>query len=99
MVAVVIVVVIVPVAVGVPAVIVFVPPFVFVGPAVFASFAEFVAGVIGLFAVPAMFSSSLVQLMIGFFKAMLAFAFAGAEGRCAHENKGSGQRRYREQPS
>jgi hypothetical protein len=76
--AVMIVVVIVPVAIGVPAATVFVPPFVFVGPAVFAGFAEFVAGVFGLSAFPAMFSSSIVQLMVGFRQAVLTLAFAGA---------------------
>jgi hypothetical protein len=97
--AVVIVVVIVPIAVGVPAAIVFVPPFVFVGPAVLTGFAEFVASVFRLSAFPTMVSSSLVQLMVGFRQAVLTFAFVGADGCCADENKSSCQHRCREQPS
>jgi hypothetical protein len=52
---------------------------VFVCPAVFAGFAEFVAGVFGLFAFPAMVFGGFVDAMVGFAQAFLTFAFIGAE--------------------
>jgi hypothetical protein len=82
-VAVAIVIVIVPVAFGMPTVVVFIPPLVFVGIAIFAGFAEFVAGVLGLFAFPAVVAGGLMELVIGFSEAAPAGAFVGAESGCA----------------
>jgi len=86
-----IMIVIVPVAVGVPAMAVFIPPFVSVGPAILARFTEFVAGAFGLFAVPSVMFGSFVDAMVGSGHAVLAFAFIGAEGGCAYEEKRCGQ--------
>ena len=91
-VAIAVVVVIVPVAVGVPAAVIFVPPFVLVGVAPLAGFAEFVAGVLGLFALPAVAAGGLVELMVGFDEAALASAFiVGAQRRRAREKKSACQ--------
>jgi len=70
-VAIVIVVMIIPITLGVPAVIVFVPPTVAVFPAVGASLCKFMAPVIRLGTLPAVFFDGLVKLVVRFANAPL----------------------------
>lgn len=78
---VVIVVVVIPIAIGVPAVSFHVPPAVAMLPAIFASFAQFMARMLGLFAVPAMVFHGFVNAMVGAYDSLLAIVRFGAGRR------------------
>jgi hypothetical protein len=94
-----IMVVIVPIAVRVPTVAVFVPPFVFVCVAIFAGFAKFVAGVLGLLALPAVIASGMMKLVVSLDQAALAGCFVSAESGGAQENQRRGKYRDGDDPS
>jgi hypothetical protein len=85
---VVIMIVVIPIAFGVPAAPVFVPPAVVDAPAVLAGFAEFMTGVFGLPALPAMAGNGLVEVVIGARHAALAIVVVGAQhGRSSKHQK------------
>jgi len=90
-VAVTVVVMIVPVALAVPAMFVFIPPSVVSAPAVLTGFMEFVAGAVGLRAVPAMMLSGFVEPVIGPGNAALAIVFVGQGARGSHQQQESAQ--------
>ncbi len=71
MVVIMIVVMIVPVVVGVPTMGILIPPAVIVSPAPFTGIAQFVAPVVGLFAIRAVMLDRFVQLVIGMGNARL----------------------------
>src|SRR5690348_17616667 len=86
---------IVPVAIGAPAVAVFIPPAMVVVPTAFAGFAQLMASVVRLPAVPAMVFDGFVQFVVGFRDVPLTATvvvsvnpWCGRE--CQQANQGSG---------
>src|SRR5690348_12817499 len=88
-----VVIVVVPITIRVPAVAVFVPPPMVLVPATFACFAQFMAGMVGLSAVPAMMLDGLVQFVIGLVNAPLTTAVVISIGaRRGRESEQANQR-------
>ena len=88
-------VVIVPVVFHPPRMSFHVPPLVVLVPAILASLGQFVPRVFGLLAVVAVVLDRLVQVMVGFFGAVLAFCLARAHARRAGEEQKSDESRKR----
>jgi hypothetical protein len=96
-----VVIVVIPIAIGVPTVAVFVPPAMAFSPAALTRFAQFMARVIRLPAVPAVVLDGFVQSMVRFEDTSLATIVtlggrAGCSRKCQHAKKRCG---YQQGPS
>jgi hypothetical protein len=84
--AIMVVIVVIPVAIAVPAMIILIPPAVVMIPTVGACFLKFVAPVLGLRTLPAVVLDSLMQLVVGFFDALLTIVLRVGNGHVGEKN-------------